>query len=95
MTQVSTQTSIIEMVPEYLQQSDSSADEGSKALQWDVFKAMTGIWGEANFVKSGLADHLNTTKDTTDYLWYTTRLVSFWKKTYQQIFLSLNFGIYR
>ncbi|KAH9727352.1 Beta-galactosidase 3 [Citrus sinensis] len=72
---VSTQTSIIEMVPEYLQQSDSSADEGSKALQWDVFKAMTGIWGEANFVKSGLVDHLNTTKDTTDYLWYTTSII--------------------
>ncbi|KAL9436863.1 hypothetical protein AB3S75_022834 [Citrus x aurantiifolia] len=72
---VSSQTSIIEMVPEYLQQSDSSADEGSKALQWDVFKEMTGIWGEANFVKSGLVDHLNTTKDTTDYLWYTTSII--------------------
>ncbi|KAF5195760.1 Beta-galactosidase, partial [Thalictrum thalictroides] len=31
-------------------------------------------WGEADFVKNGFVDHINTTKDTTDYLWYTTSL---------------------
>lgn len=64
------------MVPENLQLSEASPDKGSKALKWEVFKEIAGIWGEPDFVKSGLVDHINTTKDTTDYLWYTTRLVS-------------------
>lgn len=64
------------MVPEDLQPSEASPDNGSKGLEWEVFKEIAGIWGEADFVKSGFVDHINTTKDTTDYLWYTTRLVS-------------------
>lgn len=65
------------MVPENLQSSVLSPDEGLKALQWEIFVEKAGIWGEADFVKNGFVDHINTTKDTTDYLWYTTRLVYF------------------
>ncbi|KAF8411752.1 hypothetical protein HHK36_004310 [Tetracentron sinense] len=72
---VRSQNSIVEMVPENLQASTMSSDEGLNSLQWDLFVEKVGIWGEADFTKSGLVDHLNTTKDTTDYLWYTTRLV--------------------
>lgn len=60
------------MIPENLQQSD----KGAKTLKWDVFKENPGIWGKADFVKHGFVDHINTTKDTTDYLWHTTRFVS-------------------
>ena len=64
------------MVQEDLQPSAVSPNKDLKALQWEVFVERAGIWGEANFVKKGFVDHINTTKDTTDYLWYTTRLVS-------------------
>ncbi|TXG60274.1 hypothetical protein EZV62_014847 [Acer yangbiense] len=72
---VSSQTSTVEMVPEKLQPSVASQDKGLKALKWEVFKEKAGIWGEADFVKNELVDHINTTKDTTDYLWYTTSLI--------------------
>ncbi|KAL5982776.1 Beta-galactosidase 10 [Asimina triloba] len=61
---VGSQTSTIEMVP----------DNGLKNVQWEIFVEKAGIWGEADFVKNGFVDHINTTKDTTDYLWYTTSL---------------------
>lgn len=63
------------MLPESLQPSVASPDKSLQALKWDVFVEKAGIWGEADFVKNGLVDHINTTKFTTDYLWYTTRFV--------------------
>ncbi|KAJ6917706.1 hypothetical protein NC652_019897 [Populus alba x Populus x berolinensis] len=67
---VTSQTALVEMVPDNLQQKD-----GSKALKWEVFVEKAGIWGEPDFMKNGFVDHINTTKDTTDYLWYTTSIV--------------------
>ncbi|XP_043704748.1 beta-galactosidase 10 isoform X3 [Telopea speciosissima] len=61
---VRSQSSVVEMVPE----------NWNPSLQWDVFVEKAGIWGEADFIKSELVDHINTTKDTTDYLWYMTSL---------------------
>ncbi|XP_021900324.1 beta-galactosidase 10 [Carica papaya] len=71
---VGSHTSKVEMVPENLQPSMASLDQGLERLQWQVFKENAGIWEVADFVKKGLVDHINTTKDTTDYLWYTTSL---------------------
>ncbi|XP_057969924.1 beta-galactosidase 10 [Malania oleifera] len=71
---VGSQTSMVEMIPENLQASVISPDEGLKVLQWEVFVEKAGVWGEADFVQNGFVDHINTTKDTTDYLWYTTSL---------------------
>ncbi|AES72931.1 beta-galactosidase [Medicago truncatula] len=68
---VSSPTNIVAMIPEHLQQSD----KGQKTLKWDVFKENPGIWGKADFVKNGFVDHINTTKDTTDYLWHTTSIL--------------------
>ncbi|PON79885.1 Glycoside hydrolase [Trema orientale] len=65
---IGTPTSIVEMVSEKLQPSNS------KALNWEVFVEKAGIWDEADFVKNVFVDHINTTKDTTDYLWYTTSI---------------------
>ncbi|WJX34747.1 Beta-galactosidase 10 [Trifolium repens] len=67
---VTTQTNKIAMVPEKLQQSD----KGQKTFKWDVWKENPGIWGKADFVINGFVDHINTTKDTTDYLWHTTSI---------------------
>lgn len=71
---VGSQTSNVEMVPEKLQPSVVSLDKDLKGLQWEVFAEKPGLWAEADFVKNGFVDHINTTKDSTDYLWYTTSL---------------------
>ncbi|EEF39470.1 beta-galactosidase, putative [Ricinus communis] len=67
---VNSQTSIVEMVPDDLR----SSDKGTKALKWETFVENAGIWGTSDLVKNGFVDHINTTKDTTDYLWYTTSI---------------------
>lgn len=67
------------MVEDNLQPSSVSPDKDIKELQWEFFVEKAGIWGEADFSRNGFVDHINTTKDTTDYLWYTTRLVSWMK----------------
>ncbi|XP_050232735.1 beta-galactosidase 10 [Mercurialis annua] len=86
--QVKSQTSVVEMVPDNLR----SSDKGSKALKWEIFAEKAGIWGNPDFIKMGLVDHLNTTMDTTDYLWYTTSIFvgeseEFLKKESQPILL--------
>jgi hypothetical protein len=58
---------MVDMVPEILQ--------ASKPDQWSIFTERIGIWDKTDFVQNGFADHINTTKDSTDYLWHTTRLV--------------------
>jgi len=61
---VQSQTSMVAMVPESLQ--------ASKPERWNIFRERTGIWGKNDFVRNVFVDHINTTKDSTDYLWYTT-----------------------
>ncbi|XP_022843486.1 beta-galactosidase 10 [Olea europaea var. sylvestris] len=72
---VGSQTSTVEMIPTDLQPSTNLPNKDLKGLQWDVFVEKAGIWADANFSINGLVDHINTTKDTTDYLWYTTSLL--------------------
>ncbi|KAH9625859.1 hypothetical protein KSS87_009968 [Heliosperma pusillum] len=71
---VGSQASVVDMVPEELQSSVLSPSRDLKALQWEVFAETPGIWGEPDFNITGFVDHINTTKDTTDYLWVTTSL---------------------
>lgn len=47
-----------------------------KDVEWEIFVEKAGIWGEADFTSNIFVDHINATRDTTDYLWYKTRLVS-------------------
>ena len=65
------------MEPESLIPSASSLDKDLKALKWEIFTEKPGIWGKEDFSLNGFVDHLNTTKYTTDYLWYMTRLFLF------------------
>ncbi|XP_062094065.1 beta-galactosidase 10 [Humulus lupulus] len=71
---VGTPTSIVEMVAEKLQPSVRTPEKNSEALKWEVFVEKAGIWDKEDFVQTGFVDHINTTKDTTDYLWYTTSI---------------------
>lgn len=40
---------------------------------WMALQEPIGIWGENNFTSLGLLEHLNVTKDRSDYLWHRTR----------------------
>ncbi|KAG8044138.1 hypothetical protein GUJ93_ZPchr0044g38095 [Zizania palustris] len=61
---VQSQTLMMDMVPSRLQTS--------KLDGWSIFREKIGIWGKSDLVRNGFIDHINTTKDSTDYLWYTT-----------------------
>lgn len=63
------------MVTTELKSSGRSLARDVKVSKWEVFVEKPGIWGDADFTHKGFVDHINTTKDTTDYLWYTIRLV--------------------
>ncbi|KAI3791098.1 hypothetical protein L2E82_04702 [Cichorium intybus] len=41
---------------------------------WMTFKEPIGVWGDGNFTLKGILEHLNVTKDRSDYLWYITRI---------------------
>ncbi|KAE9602995.1 putative beta-galactosidase [Lupinus albus] len=53
---------------------------------WVTTKEPTSIWSKNSFTALGIWEHLNVTKDQSDYLWYSTRIfVSdddflFWKE---------------
>ncbi|KZV48454.1 beta-galactosidase 9-like [Dorcoceras hygrometricum] len=53
---------------------------------WSYANEPIGVWGDRNFTYQGILEHLNVTKDQTDYLWYTTRIyvadeeISFWEE---------------
>ncbi|CAK7328423.1 unnamed protein product [Dovyalis caffra] len=62
-------------------------NEGSsKPTSWLTAKEPISLWGEENFTVKGILEHLNVTKDESDYLWYSTRIyvsdddVAFWEK---------------
>ncbi|KAI3925998.1 hypothetical protein MKW98_028134 [Papaver atlanticum] len=41
---------------------------------WMTLNEPIGAWGVNNFTVQGILEHLNVTKDTSDYLWYITRV---------------------
>ncbi|KAI5674488.1 hypothetical protein M9H77_14852 [Catharanthus roseus] len=69
---VGSQTSVVEMVPSDLRSSTQAPNRDFKGLSWEAFEEKAWIWENADFTRNGFVDHINTTKDTTDYLWYTT-----------------------
>ncbi|KAF5820230.1 putative beta-galactosidase [Helianthus annuus] len=53
---------------------------------WMTLKEPIGAWGDDTFTVQGLLEHLNVTKDQSDYLWYITRVyvsdedIAYWKE---------------
>ncbi|KAF3772484.1 hypothetical protein EJ110_NYTH57783 [Nymphaea thermarum] len=41
---------------------------------WQAFDEPIGVWSPENFTMHGVLEHLNITKDSSDYLWYITRI---------------------
>lgn len=40
---------------------------------WMTLKESISVWSENNFTIQGILEHLNVTKDQSDYLWHFTR----------------------
>jgi len=40
---------------------------------WMTLSEPVGLWSPYNFTVQGILEHLNVTKDSSDYLWYFTR----------------------
>ena len=40
---------------------------------WTTIKEPIGVWSPSNFTVEGILEHLNVTKDLSDYLWHFTR----------------------
>ncbi|GLJ24399.1 hypothetical protein SUGI_0466000 [Cryptomeria japonica] len=51
-----------------------SNKEVEKGFYWETFKEKIGGSEDTQFDNKGLLEHINTTKDTTDYLWYNIRV---------------------
>ncbi|CAL9067570.1 beta-galactosidase 15 isoform X1 [Musa acuminata AAA Group] len=53
---------------------------------WMTFHEPIGAWGDNSFTYQGILEHLNVTKDISDYLWYSTRInitdedITFWEE---------------
>lgn len=43
------------------------------SASWSWYKEKVGVWGNSSFEASGLLEQINTTKDISDFLWYTIR----------------------
>ncbi|KAH9680708.1 Beta-galactosidase 9 [Citrus sinensis] len=67
------------------QQSMIESKLSSTSKSWMTVKEPIGVWSENNFTVQGILEHLNVTKDYSDYLWHITQIyvsdddISFWK----------------
>ncbi|KAK2965832.1 hypothetical protein RJ640_001804, partial [Escallonia rubra] len=43
-------------------------------IGWSWYKEEVGVWSNNSFVASSLLEQINTTKDISDFLWYTTSI---------------------
>ncbi|XP_057766259.1 beta-galactosidase 9 isoform X2 [Salvia miltiorrhiza] len=63
---------------------------------WEIFKEPIGVWSASNFTYQGILEHLNVTKDKSDYLWYTTRIyvsnedIQFWEENHLSPVLTID-----
>jgi len=62
---VSSQSNIMEMLP---------TGELYEGERWESFKEQIGVSGNDYFQAADLLEHINTTKDLSDYLWYTVSI---------------------
>lgn len=50
----------------------------SELFSWETYNEdLTMVDESSTFTTSGLLEQINVTRDTSDYLWYTTKYVSF------------------
>lgn len=71
--QINAQTSMMtnSVVARVLEAAKASLNVLS-GLVWETHEEPIGSWGNNSFTATDFLDQINTTKDTTDYLWYST-----------------------
>ncbi|KAH7428540.1 hypothetical protein KP509_09G006100 [Ceratopteris richardii] len=75
--QVKHQTTVMNMNTVEQKQVVPFYGREKSTFTWESFKEPIGIW-DANkvIIYNGLKDQMNTTRDTTDYMWYITSVYS-------------------
>ncbi|CAL5416749.1 unnamed protein product [Camellia sinensis] len=79
-----------------LRQLPSQVEVTYISKTWLTVKEPIGAWGEDNFTVQGILEHLNVTKDRSDYLWYMTRIyvsddeISFWDENSVETALTID-----
>ncbi|OMO71010.1 hypothetical protein CCACVL1_18521 [Corchorus capsularis] len=64
----------------------SKTEVSSFSESWMSVNEPIGIWSANNFTFQGMLEHLNVTKDESDYLWHMTRIyvsdedIAFWEE---------------
>ncbi|GLJ24396.1 hypothetical protein SUGI_0465950 [Cryptomeria japonica] len=53
-----------------LESSKLLSEKFMEGIGWKIFKENIGGFEDTQFQNKGLLEHISTTKDTTDYLWY-------------------------
>lgn len=48
-------------------------NEDANFSNWMTFQEPISTWANNSFTSQGILEHLNVTKDISDYLWYSTR----------------------
>ncbi|KDP20900.1 hypothetical protein JCGZ_21371 [Jatropha curcas] len=54
--------------------STSSKEISLEQTAWSWYKEKVGSWGNNSFIKPDLLEQINTTKDASDFLWYSTSI---------------------
>lgn len=57
------------------QQFVSKKENLDTTESWMTVEEPIGIWSENNLTVQGILEHLNVTKDHSDYLWHRTRYI--------------------
>eukprot|EP01018_Ginkgo_biloba_P021966 Gb_39827 [translate_table: standard] len=71
---VSTQVAFLQTKPAspaFEDPASLKSTSGSIGTTWRWYYEPIGIWGNNSFKKTGLVEQINTTGDSSDYLWYT------------------------
>ncbi|XP_057859557.2 beta-galactosidase [Cryptomeria japonica] len=71
---VNSQTNLMKSITPYKKMSPSKILQNENVdgfEKWQIFEEHIGVLQENSFKASGLLEHISTTKDMTDYLWYT------------------------
>uniref|UniRef100_A0A803LZE1 Beta-galactosidase n=1 Tax=Chenopodium quinoa TaxID=63459 RepID=A0A803LZE1_CHEQI len=90
---IGAQTSVKELEPNALPFSNTQVvqnllyQDGASYISenWVTVNEPVGVWSDNNFTVKGILDHLNVTKDSSDYLWYFTSGVGHWVQVVQPV----------
>lgn len=62
-----------QIVAQHSARSHENPDSLNRSFQWEMFRERIPNFGNSPLKSNSPLELMSTTKDTTDYLWYTTR----------------------